>query len=81
MTDRIIIAVLLIFSVYVLISTDFGRNTVVRYDCRDAHWHPDIPIEVKKECSKLFYEEWKKQEDERKNDKSIHENSRGILRT
>jgi hypothetical protein len=81
MTDRIIAVVLLIISVYVLIYTDFGRNQTVIYDCRDAHWHPDVPIEVKQECAKLFYEEWKKQEDERKNDPGLHENSRGILRT
>jgi hypothetical protein len=81
MTDRIIAVVLLIISVYVLIYTDFGRNQTVIYDCRDAHWHPDVPIEVKKECAKLFYEEWKRQEDERKNDPGIHENSRGFLRT
>jgi len=81
MTDRIIAVVLLIISVYVLIYTDFGRNQTVVYDCRDAHWHPDVPIEVKQECAKLFYEEWKRQEDERKNDPSLHENRRGVLRT
>jgi hypothetical protein len=81
MTERLIIAVLLIFSVYVLVYSDFGKNRVVRYDCRDAHWHPDVPVEVKQECQKLMYEEWKKKEDERKNDKSIHENSSNLLRT
>jgi hypothetical protein len=81
MTDRIIAVVLLIISVYVLIYTDFGRNQTVIYDCRDAHWHPDVPIEVKQECAKLFYEEWKRQEDERKNDPGLHENRRGVLRT
>ena len=81
MTDRIIAVVLLIISVYVLIYTDFGRNQTVIYDCRDAHWHPDVPIEVKQECAKLFYEEWKRKEDERKNDPGLHENRRGFLRT
>lgn len=81
MTERLIIAVLLIFSVYVLIYTDFGKNSIVRYDCRDAHWHPDVPVEVKQECQKLMYEEWKKKEDERKNDKSIHEHRSNLLRT
>ena len=28
------------------------------YDCRDAHWHPDYPIEVKQECARLRIEEW-----------------------
>jgi hypothetical protein len=81
MTDRIIAVVLLIISVYVLIYTDFGRNQTVIYDCRDAHWHPDVPIEVKQECAKLFYEEWKRKEDERKNDPGLHENRRGFFRT
>ena len=36
---------------------------------------------VKKECAKLFYENWKKEQDERKNDPGVHENRRDILRT
>jgi hypothetical protein len=61
--------------------SDFGKNRTKVYDCRDAHWHPDVPIAVKKECAKLFYEEWKRQQDERKNDPSIHENRSNIFRT
>ena len=30
------------------------------YDCRDAHWHPDYPIEVKQECARLRIEEWQR---------------------
>jgi hypothetical protein len=30
------------------------------YDCRDAHWHPDYPIEVKQECARLRIEEWRR---------------------
>ena len=51
--------------VLVLINTDFGDSGRY-YDCRDAHWHPDIPVEVKQRCAELFYEEWKRiQEEER----------------
>ena len=69
------------FAISILVFTDFGRGRTVVYDCRDAHWHPDVPIDVKKECSRLMYEEWKKQENERKNDPRLHENGRNILRT
>lgn len=34
------------------------------YDCRDAHWHPDYPIEVKQECARLRIEEWHRQHQE-----------------
>ena len=80
MLERIIVIILIIASIFLLVLTDFGRNQTVRYDCRDAHWHPDVPIEVKKQCSELMYKQWKEQ-NERKNDPSIHENSRDLLRT
>jgi len=78
--EKIIIGIAVIFSVLILILSDFGGNRTVVYDCRDAHWHPDVPIEVKKECSRLMYERWK-EENERKNEKGIHENSPNLLRT
>lgn len=81
MKEKIIIGIALIFSVLILVLSDFGQNRTVIYDCRDAHWHPDIPIEVKRECSRLMYEEWKREYDERKNDPSLHENRRDLLRT
>ena len=68
-------------AVSVLVFTDFGKGTTVVYDCRDAHWHPDIPIDVKKECSRLMYEEWKRQQNEKENDRRLHENSKNLLRT
>jgi hypothetical protein len=80
MIERTIVIVLILFCIAVLVVTDFGKGRTVVYDCRDAHWLPDIPIEVKKECSKLLYERWKEQ-DERKNDPSIHENRTNIFRT
>lgn len=81
MKEKIIIGIALIVSVLILVASDFGRNRTVVYDCRDAHWHPDIPIEVKKECSRLMYEEWKRRNDERKNDPGLHENRESLLRT
>ncbi len=53
-----------------LMFNDFGRGRTVVYDCRDAHWLPDIPVEVKKECQKIQYEEWKKKLEE-ENKKTI----------
>jgi hypothetical protein len=80
MKERIVVIILLIISVSILVTTDFGRGQTVVYDCRDAHWHPDVPIEVKKQCSELMYKQWK-EKNERKNDPSIHENRRDLLRT
>ena len=33
------------------------------YDCGMAEWHPDIPLEVREECRKRRYQDWKKQND------------------
>jgi len=30
------------------------------YDCGMAEWHPDIPTEVKEECRRRHYENYKK---------------------
>lgn len=68
---NIFIVSLLFLCVFILFFTNFGKDNTVVYDCRDAHWHPDIPIEVKKECSKLFYEQWKKQQEEENKNKLI----------
>lgn len=78
--ERTVILILVAVSIGILVFTEFGANRSVYYDCRDAHWHPDVPIEVKRECSKLMYEQWK-EKNERKNDPSIHENSRDVLTT
>lgn len=48
-TAAILAAVILFFS-------DFGKSETVIYDCRDAHWHPDVPIEVRTECKKIMRE-------------------------
>lgn len=31
------------------------------YDCSMSEWHPDIPADVKEECRKRRYQDWKKQ--------------------
>jgi hypothetical protein len=80
MKERILVISLVIFCVAVLVYTDFGRGQEVVYDCRDAHWHPDVPAEVKRECSRLMYERWKEQ-NERKNDPGIYENRSNVFRT
>ena len=56
--------------VIILINSDFGENGRY-YDCRDAHWHPDVPVEVKKRCAELFYEEWKRIQDEERARKTL----------
>jgi hypothetical protein len=61
MRERIII-VATVASVLILLFSDFGKQGKY-YNCRDAHWHPDVPIEVKNECKKLIYEELMKQKE------------------
>jgi hypothetical protein len=80
MRERIIIVVAVLASVLILVFSDFGKQGKY-YNCRDAHWHPDYPIEVRKQCSELLYEEWKKQQNEKKNDPNLHEDRPSLLRT
>jgi hypothetical protein len=69
---RAALIVLLFVAVAVLIFSDYGNSDrVVRYDCRDAHWHPDVPVQVKKDCQKLMYEEWQKQQEIERRKKMI----------
>ena len=59
-----ILAVVIAFiGIIVLVLLTAERQSVV-YDCRDAHWHPDVPIEVKKECRKLMQKYYRQQEEE-----------------
>lgn len=41
-------SILVIFTIYMI-----GQDTGKVYDCRYARWHPDIPNEVRDECSRL----------------------------
>ena len=50
------------------------------YDCGMAEWHPDIPVEVKKQCRELKQQEWKKQ-NEGKVQTNLYEDRKGIRRT
>ena len=50
------------------------------YDCSMSEWHPDIPVEVKKQCRELKQQEWKKQ-NEGKVQTNVHEDRKDILRT
>ncbi len=68
--DTWIIIVALI-CVLIFVFTNFGESQGRYYDCRDAHWHPDIPVEVKKECDRIMYEEWKRQQEEKYKSKTI----------
>lgn len=66
--DRIII-LLALMAVLIFIISDFGDSQGRYYDCRDAHWHPDYPVQVKEECRKIIrehLEQQKKEELERK---------------
>ena len=56
---NMLLVVVLFFAVFVLIVTNFEPTGKV-YDCRMAEWHPDIPKEVKEECRRRHYEEWRK---------------------
>ncbi len=55
---NILVVVLMFAAIFILIISDFHGTKV--YDCRDAHWMPDVPIEVKKECSKMQKEDWER---------------------
>lgn len=62
---NIFLACLFFVVAFVLIvGTSENKGRV--YDCGMAEWHPDIPKEVKDECRRLHYEEWKKQQDSKK---------------
>ena len=54
------LAIVLFILLIILSSLDF-ENKVRVYDCGMAEWHPDIPKEVREECRRIHYEEWKKQ--------------------
>lgn len=54
------IILLILVAVIVLFVSTYESNQEVVYDCRDAHWHPDVPVDVKRECQRLIYEELKR---------------------
>jgi len=63
--DRIFLLFLLIVAVFILWNYE-GSSQVRVYDCGMAEWHPDIPKEVKEECRRIHYEDWEKQQQDKK---------------
>lgn len=68
---NIFIVTLAFAAIIFLAMSDFGRVEGRVYDCGMAEWHPDIPKEVKEECRRIRYEEWKRQQEEKNKGKSI----------
>lgn len=65
MKKDIIIVILLATCVSVLIISNFGGSYESKiYDCSLSEISPDYPIEVKQECRKLRYEEFKREQEE-----------------
>lgn len=65
--DKIIITVAILSCVAILLFSNFGKQErIVEYDCRDAHWHPDVPNRIKKACQELFQQERQKEQDAKK---------------
>ena len=62
MKSQLVIVLATLIAVCVFVFTGFGKNKTVTYDCREAHWHPDYPVEVKEECRRLMYEYYQKEQ-------------------
>jgi len=61
--DKIIITIALLGCVAILLFSNFGKQErIVVYDCRDAHWHPDVPIHIKQACQELYRQERQKEQ-------------------
>lgn len=75
---NIILGVILGSCIWIILFTFSDIPTVIVYDCRLAEISPDYPISIKQECRKMQYEHWKKDQNERKNDKGLYE-SRSIV--
>jgi hypothetical protein len=58
---KIIILILLIFTIFLLMGINEERSKA--YDCGMAEWHPDIPARVKEECRQLRREEIRKNQE------------------
>lgn len=48
------------------------------YDCRIAEMHPDYPVEVKEECRRRIYDEWKSNEEKIRT--GVHADSQSFCR-
>ena len=56
---KIIILAVIVFLAFLFIETRSGSVKV--YDCGMTEWHPDIPKEVRDECRRIYIDELKKQ--------------------
>lgn len=72
MKRDIIIVMVLSACIVTLIFTNFGDNESKIYDCTISEISPDFPIEVKQECRKLRYEQWKRDQEELQKKKLIN---------
>ena len=55
---KFVIIILTLAAAALLSYSDFGDSNQIKiYDCSIAEWHPDVPINVRKECRKLRLEE------------------------
>lgn len=60
-TSLIMITTLIVVAILILSNFGESRHTKV-YDCREAHWHPDYPVEVKQQCREImeeYYRDWR----------------------
>jgi hypothetical protein len=65
MKEKLLLITMILFVCFILIFAEFKKTPRV-YDCGMAEWHPDIPTDVKEECRKLRYDQWKKDQEESK---------------
>jgi len=73
----LVVAILAILAAFMYADTGEGYRV---YDCGMAEWHPDIPLEVRKQCRELKHQEWKK-ENEGKVQTNLYENRKDIRGT
>ena len=66
--------------IWILVLSQISMPEYKIYDCSLSEWHPDIPVEVKKQCRELKQQEWKKQ-NEGKVQTNLYEDRKGIRRT
>ena len=67
---NIFIVILGFLAAFIFIVSD--KHSTVVYDCRDAHWLPDVPPEVKTECSKMRKDDWERLQQDGKKKLLIH---------
>ena len=59
--DKLILAVALLATVFILIFMKTDNHGVRVYDCSISEISPDYPVEVKQECRRLRLEEYQNQ--------------------